>query len=438
MRIQALSRMARLSALPLGIGRRTAVAGGLKALGRLTDEASLELHERTADQLFDVLGGLKGGLMKFGQVLSVYETALPPAISAVYRERLARLQEAARPEHAARVRQVLADDLGPGWPDLFAAIDPEPAAVASLGQVHRAVWSDGRPVAVKVQHPDAREQLLDDRDLTVFAMRWFTSFIAPELDGRALAAELMDGLAAELDYAREAAAQEAFRAGYLDDPDFAVPEVLLQDGRVLVSEWIGGTPLAQIIATGNQERRDRAGLLLTRLMFSGIPRTGMMHGDPHPGNFRLFDDGRLGVLDFGAVYRHEPGTPSPLHKWMRVHLAEDPEELVDVLRDLGFLRPGVRADGARLRALFERTGAAVRTETFRFDGAFLRDTLEGMTASMPVGLGLAFPPGYVHAQRALGVGIGVLCQLGAEVPFQREALHWLADRPRHRRHDLGI
>ncbi|MFA1549176.1 ABC1 kinase family protein [Actinomadura chokoriensis] len=425
MRFQALPRLARLSTIPLGIGRRMAVAGGLKALGRLTDEASLDLHERTADQLFEVLGGLKGGVMKFGQVLSVYETVLPPSISAVYRERLARLQEAAQPENAARVRQVLEDDLGPDWQGLFASFDPEPVAVASLGQVHRAVLPDGRPVAVKVQHPDARAQLLDDRDLTVFAMRCFTSVIAPELDGRALATELMDGLAQELDYAQEAEAQTAFRTGFLDDPDYVIPEVMLQEGRVLVSEWVDGTPLAQIIATGSRDQRDRAGLLLTRLMFSGIPRTGMMHGDPHPGNFRLFDDGRLAVLDFGAMYRHEPDTPSPLHKWMLIHLAEDPDELVAVLRELGFLRPGVRPDGARLKALFEHSGKAVQTETFRFDGAYLRETVEGMTSSMSVGLSLAFPPDYVHAQRALGVGIGVLCQLEAEVPFQQEALNWL-------------
>ncbi|WP_067472330.1 ABC1 kinase family protein [Actinomadura hibisca] len=425
MRFRALTRMTRLSAVPLSIAGRTAVAGSLKVFGRLTDESALELHERTADQLFEVLGGLKGGVMKFGQVLSVYETVLPPSVSAVYRERLARLQDAAHPEGAEMVHRVMEADLGPDWHDLFASFDLDATAAASLGQVHRAVWRDGRPVAVKIQYPDARAELLGDRDAVILVMRWFTRAIAPELDGRALAAELMDRLAEELDYEREAEAQTAFRAGFLDDADFLVPEVVRQSGRVLVSEWIDGTPLAQVIADGDRTQRDRAGLLLTRLLFAGIPRTGMMHGDPHPGNFRLMDDGRLGVLDFGAMYRAVPGTAGPMEKWMRIHLAEDGDELVRVLRELEFLRPGVRVDADRLMRLFEHSGAPAREELFRFDGAYLRETLGQMTASMPVGLSLAFPPDMVHAQRAIGVGIGVLCQLEAEVPFRDEALRWL-------------
>nr|BFE29622.1 AarF/ABC1/UbiB kinase family protein [Actinomadura rugatobispora] len=420
--------MARLSAVPVGVTRRLVLAGGLRALGRLTDESALDLHERTADQLVEVLGGLRGGAMKFGQVLSVYEAVLPPAVSAVYRRRLAVLQEDARRESAGTVERVLAEDLGPGWRDLFASFDLDAAAAASLGQVHRARWgADGRAVAVKVQYPRARDELLGDRDAVVLAMRLFTGLLSPELDGRALATELMDRIAEELDYAGEASAQRAFRAAYLDDPGFLVPEVVLQRGRVLVTGWVGGTPLARVAESGSREARDRAGLLLTRLLFSGIPRCGMMHGDPHPGNFRLLDDGRLGVLDFGAVYRHPPGTVTPLERWMNVHLAalDDGADLEEALREAGFLRPGVRADPVRLRELFLRSGAPAFAESFRFDAAYLRDALAGITASMPVGLSMAFPPGAVHAQRALGVGIGVLCRLEAEVPFQAEALRWL-------------
>ncbi|WP_232835661.1 ABC1 kinase family protein [Actinocorallia populi] len=403
----------------------------------MTDESALELHERTADQLFEVLGSLKGGVMKFGQVLSVYEAVLPPEISAVYRQRLARLQEAARPEAEAVVHGVLAEDLGADWRTMFVSFDDEPVAAASLAQVHRAVWRDGREVAVKVQYPEAHADLLGDRDSLVMVMGWFTRLVAPALDGRAMAEDLMDRLAEELDYAREAESQRAFRAGFAGSPEFRVPDVVWQQGRVLVSEWVGGTPLSAVIASGSQEERDRAGLLLTRLMFDAPVLCGRLHGDPHPGNFRLFDDGSLGVLDFGAVYRLTPGTESPLHKWMRIHLAETPDELLRTLRDVGFLRPGVRADAARLQELFAHSGLPAHSETFVFTPDHLRETVRRMTASMPVALSLAFPPDFVHAQRSLGVGIGVLCQLEAEVPFQAEALRrltgeWGPPRPRPR------
>jgi len=408
--------------------QRLAVAGGLKVLGKLTDESSLRLHEQTADQLVRVLGGLKGGVMKFGQVLSVYETVLPPAISAVYQQRLASLQEAARPASAETACRVLEQDLGPQWRDMFQEFDTDAVAAASLGQVHRAVWRDGRAVAVKVQYPDARDALLSDREAVLFAMRCLTAVVAPQLDGRALAAGLMDRMAEELDYAREAQAQNTFRNGFRDDPAFVVPAVVAQRGRVLVSEWIDGTPLAQIIAAGSGEQRDRAGLLLSRLMFAGIPRCNMMHGDPHPGNYRLFDDGRLGVLDFGAMYRHPPGTPSPMQRWMTVHLAAlcaaDGSELVAALREAGFLASGVHVDAGRLKALFTVSGAPAYTELFTFDGAYLRELLERMTESITLGLSLAFPPDFVDAQRALGTTIGVLCQLQARVPFRGEALRW--------------
>jgi hypothetical protein len=367
--------MARLSAVPLAASRRPAWAGGLRAFGRLTDESALDLHERTADQLVEVLGGLRGGVLKFGQVLSVYEAVMPPKVSAVYRGRLVALQESVRPEPAATVERVMGEDVGPGWRDLFSSFDMDTAAAASLGQVHRARWgADGRDVAVKIQYPDARDELLGDRDAVVLAMRVFTAMLAPELDGKALATELMDRLAEELDYAAEAEAQRAFGAAYAGDPDIAVPELLLHRGRVLVSEWIG-------------------------------------------------------VLDFGAVYRHRSGEPTPLQRWMDVHLAalDTGTGMADALRRAGFLRPGVRADEERLRELFLRSGAPAFTETFRFDAEYLRDALKGITASMPVGLSMAFPPGAVHAQRALGVGIGVLCQLEVEVPFQAEALHWLVE-----------
>ncbi len=144
----AASRTAKLAGLPIGFAGRTVLGIGKRIGGRSAELVAKEIQQRTADQIFRVLGELKGGAMKLGQALSIFEAALPPELAEPYRATLTRLQEAAPPLPAASVHRVLAADLGEDWRSRFISFEDTPAAAASIGQVHQAVWDDGRRVAV--------------------------------------------------------------------------------------------------------------------------------------------------------------------------------------------------------------------------------------------------------------------------------------------------
>ena len=266
---KGLARGARLAALPLGYAGRTAMGFGKRLGGTPAEIVLNEVQQRTAEQLFKTLGELKGGAMKFGQALSVLEAALPEELVAPYRANLTKLQDDAPPMPTQTVRDQLENDLGPTWKKQLVWLDGGPTAAASIGQVHKGRWVDGRDVAVKVQYPGAGEALMSDlRQLARLARGIAPVF--PGIDIKPLVAELQARAADELDYSLEAEAQRAFAEAFRDDPDFVVPDVVASGEKVLVTEWLESPySLAHVIREGTQEERNHYGELLARFLFSG-------------------------------------------------------------------------------------------------------------------------------------------------------------------------
>ena len=298
-------------ALPVGMAGRAALGFGKRLTGSSKDEVNAELMEKAANQLFTVLGELKGGAMKVGQALSVMEAADPRAVRQALPRGADQAAADAPPLPAAKVHRVLDAQLGTKWRERFASFDDTPVASASIGQVHKAVWSDGREVAVKIQYPGADEALRADlktmkRMVSVFKQ------LSPGADVQGVVDELIERTEMELDYRLEAENQRAFAKAYEGHPHFVVPHIVASAPKVVIAGMDRGHPDVADHPRGHPEQRDLMGARLFELTYDAPRRLEMMHGDAHPGNFMLMPDDKMGVIDFGAVAPLPGGIPIEL------------------------------------------------------------------------------------------------------------------------------
>jgi predicted unusual protein kinase regulating ubiquinone biosynthesis (AarF/ABC1/UbiB family) len=422
--INALSRGFRLAALPMGFAGRTTLGVGKRLAGAPAEAVLLEIQRRTAEQLFTVLGQLKGGAMKFGQAMSIFEAALPDEIAKPYRETLRKLQDAAPPMPPSVVHRVMTQEFGPSWREQFPTFEDAPAAAASIGQVHRAMWRESveaEPVevAVKLQYPGAGKALRSDLRQLARLGRVF-ALIAPAVDVEGIIEELQMRVVEELDYRREAENQNAFADAYADDPDVVVPRAVASTDHALVTTWMDSTgSLAGVIADGTKEERDHFGSLYIHFLFTGPARVGLLHADPHPGNYRILESGQLGVVDFGAVDRLPNGVPAELGRLVRIAVKGSQAELEEELRNLGFLRPNANLTSEALARYVRPFTDPAQTEEFTFSREWLRGQVTRVSAPTAEGMGTSLrinlPREYVLIHRVAAGGIGVLCQLGATV-----------------------
>lgn len=398
--------------------------------------ASMPTHEQlrhrasaaTAADTREVLGELKGGALKLGQLLSTVEALFPADPDGSWREALVALQDSNPGLPWDELEPSLVHELGPDWRRRFQSFDPEPCAGASIGQVHRAVWHDGREVAVKIQYPGIAEVMAGDVRALGWALRTM-SVVSPGVSMPPLVAELRTRLSDELDYLREADHQRAFAKAYAGDDRYVVPDVVLASPTVLVTEWLDGTPLAALAMRGTEAERNAAGALYQGFFLDSPPRVGLLHTDPHPGNFRLTDDGRLGVLDFGSTLPTPGGLPPTFGGLIGAMTATDPDAVEAALRAGGFVRPGAKIDVVKLIDYLAPFSEPARHDVFHYSRAWLKSEFgrvnDPRNPDFAVALQLTLPAEQLFTHRVwLGL-VGMLSALEATVEVRGELIRHL-------------
>ncbi len=423
----SLNRSAKLASLPISAAGRATLGFGQRLMGKTKEDVSADVQRKTAEQLFEVLGTLKGGAMKFGQALSVFEAALPEEAAAPYRDALTKLQSSAPPMDPASVRGLMVEQLGSGWSKYFRDFDDGAAAAASIGQVHRAIWRDGREVAVKLQYPGAAEALTADLNQLSRIGRLIGPLV-PGIQIKPLLAELRLRVLEEVDYAAEAANQRAFALAYAEDPEIAIGKVVASAPALIVSEWVDGKPLAKVIAEGSRQERDEMGRIMAVFHFSAPERAHLLHTDPHPGNYLVRPDGRLGVIDFGSVSKMPEGGQRIIGTLARLSIAGNADEVVAGLRAEGFVPDGFDPDPTVLMNYLVPYLEPLRYETFHFTREWMQQLGARMSDFSSVELKMArrlnLPPSYLMIQRVTLGSIGVLCQLDSHAPFRAIVERW--------------
>ncbi|MBA0044715.1 AarF/UbiB family protein [Mycobacteroides sp. LB1] len=441
----SVRRGAKLASVPLGAAGRAVVGWGRRLAGGDTEAIATQWSARNAEQLFAVLGGLKGGAMKFGQMMSIFEAAIPDQYAEPYRAALTGLQASAPSIPIRQVHRVLAEQLGQRWRERFTEFDHEPVAAASIGQVHRARWHDGRIVAVKVQYPGVDAALQSDLR-RIGQMSRLLDPVFPGIAIRPMLAEVRKRMAEELDYRHEAENQRTFASTFNGSQAFLVPKVVASAPKVLVTEWVTGRSFADIIQRGDQESRNTAAALLFEFCGASMSSLGLLHSDPHPGNYQLTSDGRLAVLDFGAVTAVHRSALGYLDSLRQAELAEQAQlsELPDDLRALvldevnsamqeaGFSRTGVPVKPEDLLAYFGPFAEPLWSPLFRFDRHWLQQhaaRIPGLARGQDFlgGAVLEIPTEHVMMFRTIAGFVGVACQLEAEIALRNIVIRWYPD-----------
>lgn len=368
---------------------------------------------RTAQQVADELGQMKGALMKLGQMASYLDDGLPEPL----RLALAELQSNAPPISSSLAIETIERELGSPVDTLFVEFDPDPIAAASIGQVHRALilhpeTGTERAVAVKVQYPGIADSIVSDlKNADLLGTLLQQGFGG--LDPSEMVDEIKARLAEETDYELEALNQQRFADYYRDHPFIRIPEVVpaFCTSRILTTELVEGFTWSELLARDSAER-DRAGEIIFRFVFRSLYRMGAFNGDPHPGNYIFHDDGTVTFLDFGLVKHFSNTEMSTFGSMVKAAVVDqDDAEYRRQLEDAGMLKRGAPVETEAVGEYFSLFYKAVRTDaemtwTREYSNSIVRHTFD---RTSPISQYATVPRAFVFIQR---INLGLYALLG--------------------------
>ncbi|MGE6756956.1 ABC1 kinase family protein [Corallococcus interemptor] len=410
------NRLRKLAGLSMHVGSEVLKAGAKQLSGTSPTEL---LSLGTAEKLVATLGEMKGAAMKLGQALSMDPDLLTPEV----RQMMARLQNQAPAMSYAQVSRVVQEELGAPPEALFKEFSPDALAAASLGQVHRAVLHDGRPVAVKVQYPGIDVSMGHDMDNLGLVVKT-VSKTSRMMDGTAYFQELRDELMLELDYRREARLAKSFAKSVSRLPDLYVPQVIEERSarRVLTLELLEGQTLKDWVTTSpGPEARFRVARQLIRATYGPFLDAGEIHADPHPGNFMVMPDGRMGLLDFGSIKRFSPTFVTANRRMFQQALRLETLDVLGLCREVGFSVELAEAEAeVLLREVLHIAGRPMRSSPYDYGTCDInRDMRNHFTKNAARMMRIRPPPEAMMFFRATGGLAQNLRLVGAAGDFRQ-------------------